>query len=82
MTIQDILDNTDDNELIEMCKECDVWKKTGELPHKKFDEFCGYVEDMCYDKRQLEDYVLKEALNRFKDIVPILLKRYPGQFIK
>ncbi len=30
----------------------------------------------------LEDYVLREALNRFKDIVPILLKKYPEQFIK
>lgn len=35
---------------------------------------------MCDDKRQLEDYVLSEVLNRFKDIVPILLKKYPGQF--
>ena len=82
MTIQDFLDRTDDNDLIAMCKDCDIWKKTGELQHGKFEEFCGYVNAMCYDKRQLEDYVMSEALKRFKDIVPILLRRYPGKFIK
>lgn len=82
MTIQDFLDKTDDSELIEMCKECDIWKGTGELPDGKLKEFYGYVSAMCYDKRQLEDYVLAEALNRFKDIVPILLKKYPERFLK
>lgn len=82
MTIQDFLDNTDDKELIDLCKECEIWKKTGKLPDGKFNEFCGYVAAMCYDKRQLEDYVLSEALKRFKDIVPILMKKYPEQFIK
>lgn len=82
MTIQDFLDKIDDNELIEMCKECDICKRTGKLPDGKFKEFCDYVAAMCYDKRQLENYVLSEALNRFKDIVPILLKKYPGQFLK
>ena len=77
MTIQDFLDNTDDKELIDMCKECEIWKTTGKLPDGKFNEFCGYVAAMCYDKRQLEDYVLSEALKRFKDIVPILMKKYP-----
>lgn len=82
MTIKDFLDKTDDNDLIEMCNECDIWKRTGKLPEGKFEEFCGYVAAMCYDKRQLEDYILSEAFNRFKDVVPILLKKYPEQFIK
>lgn len=82
MTVQEFLDRTDDKELIEMCKECEMWVQTGICPNGKFEALYNRVETFCCDKRDLEDYVLREALNRFKDIVPILLKRYPKEFVK
>lgn len=82
MTVQEFLDKTDDKELIEMCKECEMWAQTGICPDGRFEELYNRIETVCCDKRDLEEYVLREALNRFKDIVPILLKRYPKEFVK
>ena len=82
MTVQEFLDRTDDKELIEMCKECEAWSQTGICPKGRFEEFYNHVNTACNDKRDLEDYVLREALNRFKVVVPILLKRYPREFVK
>lgn len=82
MTIQEYFDNLGDKELIEMCKECDSWKKTGKLEHATFSKFYEEIEHMQPDKRQAEDYLLSEAFERFKDIVPILLRRYPHEFIR
>lgn len=82
MIIQELLDRTNDKELIEMCKDCETWTQTGICPNGRFEEFYNSVNTVCNDKRDLEDYVLREALNRFKDIVPILLKRYPREFVK
>lgn len=48
----------------------------------RFEELYNRVETVCSDKKQLEDYVLREAFNRFKDIVSILVKRHPKEFVK
>ena len=66
MTVQEFLDRTDDKELIEMCKECEMWVQTGICPNGKFEALYNRVETFCCDKRDLEDYVLREALNRLK----------------
>lgn len=40
------------------------------------------VGEHIYNERDLEDYMLKEALRRFGDVVPILLKNFPREFVK
>lgn len=82
MSIQEILNEINDEELITLCQECEIWKQTGIRPDGKFEELYRCVGSICCDKRDLEEYIFQEALKRFGNIVPILLKRYPREFIK
>lgn len=81
MKIHDVLKLTTDFRIIEMCKECEQWKKSGILPDGEFKSFCEDIKNIINDKKQIEDYVFLEALDRFKDISKILFLKYPYEFI-
>lgn len=81
MSVQEYLNKLSDTDVISACINYETWKKSGKLPDgelKSFIEWGGCT----YNGRDLEKYMLEEALRRFKEVVPILLKNFPSEFIK
>lgn len=81
MSAKEYLNNLSDKQIMAACKDSTKWKTSGILPEG---ELCNFIKwgGCTYDPRDLEKFVLKECLDRFGKIVPILLKEYPDQFIK
>lgn len=69
--------------LIKMCNEIYEWKNTGVLNQEGlFKNIYDKNEEDFSSIRTLEDEVITEAHNRFKDVVKLLFTTNPSLYIK
>ena len=81
--MKEIVKSIPDSDLIIMCNEIYEWKNTGVLNQegllrKLFNEHEGKYVFV----KNLEEEVLMEAHNRFKNVVKLLFVANPGLYVK
>jgi len=78
-----LIKNISDNDLIIMCNEIYEWKNTGALNQKGLLRKIFIAHEENYVSiRHLEEEVLTESHNRFKNVVKLLFVANPGLYVK
>jgi hypothetical protein len=72
-----------DSDLIQICKEIYIWRKTGDLKldglFKKF--FDEHEKDFISNIRNCEDDLIIESHKRYEDMVKLLFISQPNMYI-
>ena len=81
--MNEIVKNIPDNDSIVMCNEIYEWKNTGVLNQEGLLRKLFIAHEKEYVSiRHLEEEVLTESHNRFKNVVKLLFVANPGLYVK
>jgi len=85
--MKNIVKNISDSDLIVMCNEIHEWKNVGVLNQegllkKLFNEYESNNKPRFVLIKYLEDYVLMEAHDRFKNVVKLLFVSNPSLYVR
>lgn len=72
------INNISDSDLVKMCDEIYEWRNTGTLQKGLFK---SYLDVHDIDCRTLEDMLIMEANNRFRNMVKLLFTTNPSLYI-